>query len=71
MVPEDVPIADSTLQAADHKECGPNSDSVSPVSDACSSAEPESVSLRSTADPTPAPLRKSSRKVKAPERLNV
>lgn len=71
VVREDVPIADSTLQAADHKECGPNSDSESPGSDACSSAEPESVSLSLTADPTPAPLRKSSRKVKVPERMNL
>ena len=71
LVPEDVPIADYTLQAADHKECGPNSDSVSPGRDACSSAEPESVSLSSTADPTPVPLRRSSRRVKVPERLNL
>lgn len=71
VVPEDVSIADSTLQAADHKECGPSSDSFSPGSDACSSTEPESVSLSSTADPTPAPLRRSSRRVKVPERLNL
>ena len=50
-VPEDVPIADSTSQAADHKECGSSSDSVSPRSAACSSTEPESVSPSSCADP--------------------
>ena len=71
VVPEDVPIADSTLQAADHKECGSSSDSVSPGSAACSSAEPESVSLSSTADPTPALLHRSSRRVKVPGRLNL
>ena len=71
-VPEDIPVADSTLQAADHKECGSSSDSVSPESAAYSSAEPESVSPSSTADPTPAPLlRRSSRRVKAPEKLNL
>ena len=43
-VPEDIPVADSTLQAADHKECGSSSDSVSPESAAYSSAKPESVS---------------------------
>lgn len=38
-VPEDVPIADSTSQAANHNECGSSSDSVSPgsVAAACSS----------------------------------
>ena len=70
MVPEDVPIADSTLQAADHEECGLSNDSVSPGSDACSSSEPESVSLTSTADCIPAPLCRCSRRVKVPERLN-
>ena len=71
VVSEDVPIADSTLQAADHKEFGSSSDSVSLGSVSCSSAEPESVSVSSTADPTPASLRRSSRRVKVPERLNV
>ena len=71
-VPEDIPVADSTLQVADHKECGSSSDSASPESAAYSSAEPESVSPISTADPTPAPpFRRSSRGVKARERLNL
>ena len=42
-VPEDIPIADSALQADDHKECGESGDSVSPENAACFSAEPESV----------------------------
>ena len=68
-MPEDIPVADSTLQAADHKECGSSSDS---ESTACSSTEPETVSPSSTADPIPAPpLRRSSRSVEAPERLNL
>ena len=72
-IPEGIPVADSLLQAADHKECGSSSDSVSPECAVYSSAELESVSPRSsTADPTPAPpLRRSSRRVKAPERLNL
>ena len=61
-VPEDIPI----LQAADHKECGPSSDSLSSESAAHSTAQ------SSTADTTPAQsLRRSSRKVKAPEKLNL
>ena len=71
-VPEDIPVVDSNLQAADHEERGSSSNSVCPESAAYSSAESESVSPSSTADPTPAlPLRRSSRRVKAPERLNL
>ena len=72
-VPEDIPIADHALRADDHKECGESSDSVSPENAACYSAEPESVSPSSTTNPTPAPPRRrsASRKVKAPEGLNL
>ena len=47
-VPEDIPIADSTLQVDDHKKCGESNDSVFPVSASCCSAETESVSLLQT-----------------------
>ena len=70
---DDVPVADSISCVADRTEHGTSSAPVSPVSAPCSSAEPpESVSPSSTADPSPVqPLGKSSRRIKAPDRLNL
>ena len=73
-VPDNVPVADSISHAADHEECSASSAPVSPESAACSFAEPsESVSSpSSSADLPPVlPLRRSSRRVKPPDRLNL
>ena len=68
-VPDDVSVAD----VADHEEHRVSSAPVPPESAACSSAEsPESASLSSTPYSSPVlPLRRSSRRVKAPDRLNL
>ena len=61
-VPDDVSVAD----VADHEEHRISSAPVPPESAACSSAEsPESASSPVL------PLRRSSRRVKAPDRLNL
>ena len=72
-VPDDVPVADSISCAVDRGERSTSSAPVSPVSAACSSAEPtESVSPSTAAVPSPVqPLRRSSRRIKAPDRLNL
>jgi len=68
-VPDDVPVADATSCAVGNGECSTSSAPVSPVS----AAEPtESVSLRTAAAPSPVqPLRRSSRRIKVPDRLNL
>ena len=62
---EDIPVADSSLQPALwERDAGGGA--------GCSSVEPESVSVSPNVDLTAAPqLRRSSRGVKAPERLNL
>jgi len=72
-VPDDVPVADSISCAVGRGECSTSSASVSPVSAACSSAEPtESVSPSTAAAPSPVqPLHRSSRRIRAPDRLNL
>ena len=72
-VPDDVPVPDSISCTADREEHGTSSALVSPVSAACSSAEPtESASPSTAVDPSPVqPLRRSSRRIKAPDRLNL
>ena len=49
-------MADSILQAADHKECGPRIDTLSSESATYSSTELKLASSSSTADTTPALL---------------
>ena len=72
-LPDDVPVADSISCTADRKERGTSSAPISPVSAACSSAEPtESAEPSIAAVPAPVqPLRRSSRRIKAPDRLNL
>ena len=64
--PEDILVADSSLQPANLSEGDAGG------SAGCSPVEPESVSSSPTVDLAVAPpLRRSSRKVKTPERLNL
>ena len=70
-VPDDVPVVNSILCAANSEECSTSSAPVTPVSVTCSSAgPPKSVSPSTTVDPSPVlPLCRSSRGIKAPDRL--
>ena len=72
-VPDNVPVVDSISCAGDRAECGNSSAPVSPVSAAFSSTEPtESASSSTAADPSSVqPFRRSSRKIEAPDILNL